>query len=364
MCFFCRHVRPELREGQQRPTNRTYYYIDYRQAIDAIKWRVYTIDKEVQSKAGQTTEKKLYFCPRCKAEWTELEVLDLIGPQGFLCHRCNTVLVQDPKRLAGGHEESTRLNNQLKFITDLLPQLDSVHIPDNTFEVAHAAARPVVRDAQNQVAPSVVVESTAKPTAVRGLANTGPKSIAINITDAEGPTEAEREAERLRKEKKAAENALPEWHVKSTVTGTTFTNDGAAASASHGKSEGAADGTDADSKREEDNLSAAQQAAMDDVFARLQQQQKEMEEEEDDDDDDEDEDEEEFEDIAPSNAAPAAGATAEKRPALSSGTSSGGDTPASAAADDRPAKKVKVEEPSGDGDEDGDSDEDIQFEDV
>lgn len=358
-----------MREGQQRPTNRTYYYIDYRQAIDAIKWRVYTIDREVSSKASQTTEKKLYFCPRCGMDWNELDVLDLMGPQGFLCHKCKAILVQDPQRLAGGHEESTRLNNQLKFITDLLPQLDSVHIPDNTFEAAHATARPVVRDAQNQVAKSTVVESTLKPTAVRGLANTGPKSIAINITDAEGPTEAEKEAERLRKEKKAAENALPEWHVKSTVTGTTFTSDGAPA-ASQGKSDGGADGGDPDKKDDEDNLSAAQQAAMDDVFARLQQQQQQMEEEDDDDDDDEDDDDEEFEDIGlggstSNSAAPAAPNSTGKRTAPSSGTSSAADTPASAA-DDRPAKKVKVEEPAGDadGDGDGDSDDDVQFEDV
>ncbi|KAK7750219.1 hypothetical protein SLS62_007849 [Diatrype stigma] len=379
------HVRPELREGQQRPTNRTYYYIDYRQAIDAIKWRVYTIDKEIQSKASQTTENKLYFCPRCKAEYSELEVIDAVFTQqsGFLCHRCNNPLIQDPNRLAGGHEESTKLNNQLKFITDLLPQLDSVHIPDNTFEVAHSIARPVVRDAQNQVAQSVVVESIAKPTAVKGMANTGPKSIAISITDAEGPSEAEKEAERLRKEKKAQENALPEWHVKSTVTGTTFTDGTAGTGTGAGtttttsgvKIGSAAGADDQDVKKEdEDDLSAAQQAAVDDVFARLQQQQQEQEDDEDDEEEEEEEDEE-FEDIglgaAATAAAPAAagkvttttGAVGSpKRPAPSSGTSSAADTPSASAAEDRPAKKVKVEEPAAGGD--GDSDEDVAFEDV
>lgn len=376
------HVRPELREGQQRPTNRTYYYIDYRQAIDAIKWRVYTIDKEIQSKASQTTENKLYFCPRCKAEYSELEVIDAVFTQqsGFLCHRCNNPLIQDPNRLAGGHEESTKLNNQLKFITDLLPQLDSVHIPDNTFEVAHSIARPVVRDAQNQVAQSVVVESIAKPTAVKGMANTGPKSIAISITDAEGPSEAEKEAERLRKEKKAQENALPEWHVKSTVTGTTFTDGvagtgtgtatttGGSAKTSSAVVAGAgADDQDV-KKEDEDDLSAAQQAAVDDVFARLQQQQQEQEAEED--DEEEDEEDEEFEDIGLGAAAPAAAAPvaasggSPKRPAPSSGTSSAADTPSASAAEDRPpAKKVKVEEPAAAGG-DGDSDEDVAFEDV
>ncbi|RYP20089.1 hypothetical protein DL765_003015 [Monosporascus sp. GIB2] len=355
------HVRPELREGQQRPTNRTYYYIDYRQAIDAIKWRVYTMDKEMQGKADQSEEKKLYFCPRCKAEYSEYDVLDMITGDGAKCARCGNTLIQDASRLSGGHEESTKLNNQLKFITDLLPQLDSVVVPDNTFEVAHSVARPVVRDAQNQVAQSVVVESISKPTAVKGMANTGPKSIAINITDAEGPSEAEKEAERLRKEKKAAENALPEWHVKSTVTGTTFADAGP--SATIAKTDLSAD---EDAKKDDgDNLSAAQQTAVDDIFARLQQQQEEQarrqaeEEDEEEEDDEEDEEDEEFEDIGLAATTPAApAAPAEKRAAPSSGTSSAADTPASA--EDRPPKKVKVEEPAGDGD----SDEDVAFEDV
>lgn len=338
---------------------------------------------------------------RCKAEYSELEVIDAVFTQstGFLCHRCDNPLTQDPNRLTGGHEESTKLNNQLKFITDLLPQLDSVHIPDNTFEVAHSGARPIVRDAQNQVAQSVVVESIAKPTAVRGMANTGPKSIAISITDAEGPSEADKEAERLRREKKAQENALPEWHVKSTVTGTDFTtpasNDKnattAAAPNNNSNSSNKAISTavttttdDQDVKKEdEDDLSAAQQAAVDDVFARLQQQQQ-QEDDDDEDEEEEEDDEEEFEDIGLGAAAAAAGTAAatskttttanaataaagsEKRPAPSSGTSSAADTPSASAAEDRPPKKVKVEEPAGGGGGggDGDSDDDVAFEDV
>ena len=68
--FLATHVRPEKKEGQMRPINRTYYYIDYRQTIDAIKWRVYKIDKDMQGVTVPANEKKEYFCARCKAEWT------------------------------------------------------------------------------------------------------------------------------------------------------------------------------------------------------------------------------------------------------------------------------------------------------
>jgi transcription initiation factor TFIIE subunit alpha len=343
------HTRSELREGQQKAVPRTYYYIDYRQAIDAIKWRVYQLDKSVQGNAVPATEKKEYFCTYCKAEWTQMEVLDNASEQGFRCHRCGTVLVHDPERQAGGHEQSTRLNNQLKFITDILPQLDSVHIPDNTFEVALEAARPVVRDATNQVAPSVVVESTDKPTAVRGMADTGPKSIAISITASDGPSEAEKDAERTRKEKVAQQNALPEWHTTSTVTGVSYDGTANADAAKH-KVE--------DKNTSADALNAKEDAELDDLFARLRQQQeaeaarKAAEEEEEEEEEDEDE---EFEDAIPTGGNTSS--AGEKR-AVSSGDTSAVDTPAS---DDKPSKKVKVEEPAGDGESD---EEDMAFEDV
>ncbi|KAL7625583.1 hypothetical protein AAE478_004803 [Parahypoxylon ruwenzoriense] len=349
------HVRPELREGKEKASNRIYYYIDYRQAIDAIKWKTYHIDKSVQGDTIPQQEKKEYFCTYCKAEWTQLEVLDNMDPlRGFKCHRCDTVLTFDPNREAGGHEQSTRLNNQLRFITDLLPKLDTVAIPDNTFEAALAAARPVIRDAANRVAPSVVVESIAKPTAVRGLANTGPQSIAISITDTDGPTEAEKEAERAEKEKIAQSNALPSWHTTSTVSGLSYA--GNANTAAFAK-------PDEEDVKKPDELAddTTNDKEMDEIFKMLKKSQEEeerrkaAEEEEDGEEEDEEEDEDEDEEFVDISAN--ASTIGEKRPA-SSGPTSAADTPAS---EDRPSKKVKVEEPANDGESE---DEDVAFEDV
>ncbi|KAI0433373.1 hypothetical protein F5Y09DRAFT_299308 [Xylaria sp. FL1042] len=343
------HVRPELREGQQRPTNRTYYYIDYRQAIDAIKWRVYHLDKAVQGNAKPASEKKEYFCRRCRAEWTQMEVLDKVDPlRGFICHRCEDVLVFDPEREAGGHEQSTKLNNQLQFITDMLPKLDAVVVPENTFETAHAAARPVVRDATNQAAPSIVVESIAKPTAVRGMANTGPQSIAVDITELEGPTEAEKKAEQERKEKIAQSNALPAWHLQSTVTGASY---GGANPLPVTKTDDEEEKKPAD--KVDDTLHSEEVTNLFEMLARQQAEEARRKEAEADDsdeeEDDQDDEEEEFEDIMNN--------TGNKRHA-SSATTSVADTPAS---EERPPKKVKVEEPADEADSD---DEDVAFEDV
>ncbi|KAG6002544.1 hypothetical protein E4U54_000857 [Claviceps lovelessii] len=221
--FLTVHTRPELREGNPRPSNRTWYYINYRHTIDAIKWRVYTIDKEVQGAPVPANEKKEYFCTFCRAEWTAMDVLDSVGPHGFICHRCQHTLTWEADRTSGGHEQSTRLNDQFKFISELLPRIDAVHIPECDFDRAFAKARPVERDATHQRAATIPVDGgTHRPMAVKGLANTGPQSIAVNISTSDGPSAADREAEKTRKERIAQQNALPSWMSNSTVTGDSF----------------------------------------------------------------------------------------------------------------------------------------------
>lgn len=309
-----RHSRSELRDGQQRPNNRTYYYIDYRQTIDAIKWRVYKIDKDLQGPVVPPSEKKEYFCDRCKAEWTQMEVLDSVSIAGFLCHRCGCVLRHGDGGQAGGHERSTRMNNQFKFITELLPKIDSVVIPDNNFEVAFNNKRPVVRDATHQIASSIGVDALNRPTAVKGLANTGPSTLSVSIQAGSGPTEEEKVAERERRERVAAQNALPSWMSNSTVTGEAYKTDLVA-----GKGPGS--GADVDAK--DPTIKAANdtnaEADIDDYFSRLKKQaaeeaQKKMagagQDEDDEDEDEEDEDDAEFEDVVQSGGnTPVAGST-------------------------------------------------------
>ncbi|OAA64565.1 transcription factor tfiie complex alpha [Niveomyces insectorum RCEF 264] len=306
------HSRSELREGQQRPNNRTYYYIDYRQTIDAIKWRVYKIDKDLQGPVVPPSEKKEYFCDHCKAEWTQMEVLDSVGPQGFLCHRCGTVLRHGDSSQSGGHERSTRMNNQFKFITDLLPKIDSVVIPDNDFEVAFNNKRPVMRDATHQTATSIGVDAMNRPTAVKGLANTGPSTLSVSIQAGNGPSEEEKAAERALRERVAQQNALPSWMSNSTVTGEAFKTD-----LTHGVP---SIEDDVKNPLVKGSTDANAEAAIDDYFARLKKQaaeeaQKKMaggsgngdddegeDGEDGDEEDEEEEEEDEFEDVVQTTA--------------------------------------------------------------
>ncbi|KJZ75663.1 hypothetical protein HIM_04820 [Hirsutella minnesotensis 3608] len=364
--FLTVHTRQELRPGNPRPSNRTWYYINYRHTIDAIKWRVYTIDKEVQGSTQPANEKKEYFCTFCKAEWTAMEVLDNVGPSGFLCHRCHHTLTFEADRNSGGHEQSTRLNDQFKFISELLPKIDAVHIPECDFDRALAKARPVVRDETHQRTATIPVDAGAnRPMAVKGLTNTGPQSISVNISASDGPSAAEKEAERARKEKIAQQNALPSWMSNSTVTGESFT--------------GVAESNIMTVKKEDtkgvvvgqanDSSTSAQ---IDDIFEKLKAEQAAQKAREEDDDEfgsEEDDGEDEFEDVpatADQFSLGTPGTTGIKR------ASDGEVVNGTDGAADRAAKRVKMEADlraetanvDDDDDDDEDEDEELEFEDV
>lgn len=116
----------------QRPISKTYYYIDFRQTIDAIKYRIYRVTKAVEGTIRPTEEKKDYFCPYCRSRWTQMEVLDNPGPHGFNCNKCGHALERDDESQGdlGGHEKQSKLMKQLEPLLSLLPQIDQVVIPE------------------------------------------------------------------------------------------------------------------------------------------------------------------------------------------------------------------------------------------
>lgn len=268
-----------------------------------------------------------------------MEVLDNVGPGGFLCHRCNHTLTFEADRTAGAHEQSTRLNDQFKFVTEQLRQIDQVFVPECDFDRAFNKARPVERDATHQRVETIAVDGNGdRPMAVKGLTNTGPQSIAVNISTSDGPSQAEKEADRARKEQAAKQNALPSFFEYSTVSGESFSGaNQAATGATHNLK------TD-DAAAQDKGAGGTASSQIDDIFARLKAEQaaelarqtakqEEM---------GSDEDEDEFEDVPTTTLA------------------SGIDASSS---DERQAKRVKIEPSIKQEDEDEEEDE-VEFEDV
>lgn len=167
-------------------------------------------------------EKKDFHCPRCKAQWTELEVLDNVGPIGFECHRCGGLLEREPDvGDSTGHAKQSKLMSQLDGLLKMLQQVDSEDIPSNDFDTAFSLAVPVRRDVNvNPLQKSMPLNAPKPPpAAVKGMAQLVAAQLDVSVTTGSERTTAEQAAEAQRKANIAAQNILPVWHTTSTVTG-------------------------------------------------------------------------------------------------------------------------------------------------
>ena len=331
------HSRQETREGQQRPINKDYYYIDFHATIDAIKYRIFRLTNQVKDMYKPNEEKKDYHCPRCNSQWTQLEVLDKIGITGeFLCHRCDGILERDDVSAAdmAGHERQSKLMAQLEKLLKLMPQIDSQTIPNNDFETAFSHAVPVIRDEGiNPVRKTEPLDARkGPPTAVKGVAQAPAAPLEINLTTSSEKTAAEQAAEAKRKAEVAAQNMLPVWHTASTVTGeTTALGNKERERLASGINLATLSQEDPDDKKEGTVLNDELEA----YYAQIaQEKEKEAREDASSDseaDDDEEGEEEEFEDVgigASSAATPSSAST----PAAADGNEAEG-----------PAKRVKLD---------------------
>lgn len=209
-----------------RPINRDYYYINFHATIDAIKFRIFHLTERVKALYKPSEEKKDFYCPRCKSQWTQIEALKNISGGEFLCDRCGFVLERDDTSAANtsGHERQSKLMAQLDGLLKLMRQIDSQEIPRNDFESAFALAVPIQRDeAVNPLRRTEPLDANAsatgagRPAAVHGVnAVAAPLEVSVlSSADIAG----QRELEVQRKQEAQAQNALPQWHTRSTVTG-------------------------------------------------------------------------------------------------------------------------------------------------
>lgn len=343
--------------GKERSTNREWYYINFHRAIDAVKYRFYKLSKHVESLGAPTTERKELSCPRCKSQYTFLDVgdnVDITTGQ-HLCHKCGHVLdmVEDDE---GGNENEhmRRLNSQVEPFLSLMQRIDNTTVPENDFSAALAKHVPIRRD--NTLNPAPRTEIVDVPN--RNLASTKglelkPERISVQLQDDdEVKKESEAEESKRRREKEARQNALPEWISKSTVTGD-ITTIGAREEGRRREREAHTGETPRPDDVDEDRktVSAADEDLMKEYWAELRAQeaaQAQQDEDEDEDEEDEDDDENDFEDVgvAGSNT-PAQGNTVSFA-ASTNGTASALDS-SNATDDEREAKRPRLGSQSANG---------------
>ncbi|KAJ2827289.1 hypothetical protein IWW50_001966 [Coemansia erecta] len=195
-----------------------YYYLDYKQFVDVVKWRMYKLQAQVRSGMDKEQQNLGYDCVQCSRRFTMLEAVTLrdMATDQFLCDYCGDKLV-DRTSLELAHKsqkEHSRIMDQFQTIVDLLSQADSITLP-----APMLLSQVPVPDIDNMDASDGKVRAGAGKEL--GIArNTGAARGDIIIEFA--PDLTPKEAARIREselEKKLRQNALPAWHIWSSVSG-------------------------------------------------------------------------------------------------------------------------------------------------
>lgn len=216
--------RSETRVGSSsnRVISHDYYYVHFHPAIDAIKYRIMRLKRKVEQMYQQDVSKKDWRCPHCKAEYGELEVLDSIGAEGFICHRCGHVLVETEEagKPSGTHEKIRKLNTQLNKFENIILQIDAQTVPENNFYEAWERRKEIPKIAgTGQTVREFVAVGNRRDERTRGPDQVDASALNINLTsnaELDKEEEAKREARRA---ELAKQNQLPVWHTSSAISG-------------------------------------------------------------------------------------------------------------------------------------------------
>ncbi|KAF2864711.1 hypothetical protein BDV95DRAFT_588274 [Massariosphaeria phaeospora] len=292
------YTRQEVRDGAMKAINREYFYIDYRRAIDAAKFKIHMVDERIKKDAKPTAEKAEFFCPRCKAQWTSMDVLDNVDflnrDSGFLCPTCNyplsTINTTSGDVAIESDDTPAKFNRLFGPLLKLMQQIDHVQIPavEGKDALTNAVELPRDKDINPGAKHEAVTTVKGTSTVVKGV-NTAPEKIEVSIATNSEYNKAAHAAEQERQAKIAAQNQLPDWHTKSTVLNSGYSGDG---QTSKPTTNGVGTPT---IKTEPVTEKSSKTSSLDAVFAALEEERRKKEEEED--DDEEDEDEDEFEDV-------------------------------------------------------------------
>jgi transcription initiation factor TFIIE subunit alpha len=223
----------ELKEGAQRAVGKQYYYIDYAHFCNVVKWRIAKMRHKIDSTLRnvlrlffclrlrypnnlQELDNKGYICPQCKTSYTPLDVDKLMDfARGcFVCEICQSEVVdnENPETVQGGKDRMSRFNHQMRFVRAGLQKSEAMVLPP--FDVAAWIRTNLTGvDDKNPDAPGAGLK-------IAGSDPNKPEEEGIGVVIASDKDEATRKMERdAQAELKRQQNALPSWHLKSTISG-------------------------------------------------------------------------------------------------------------------------------------------------
>ncbi|KIJ61552.1 hypothetical protein HYDPIDRAFT_96416 [Hydnomerulius pinastri MD-312] len=205
----------ELKEGAQRSVGRQYYYIDYKHFCDVVKWRIAEMRRIIDSSLRNELDNKGYICPQCSKSYTPLEVDKLMDfSLGILvCEDCHAEVVdnENAESVKGSQDRMQRFNRAMRFVIEGLRKTESMVLP----------ALDVPLWVKNNVVDSDKQKSgQSSGLKIAGSSGSGRQDEGVGIVMSMDKDEATRRQERdAEAAAKRQQNALPAWHLKSTISG-------------------------------------------------------------------------------------------------------------------------------------------------
>ncbi|KAG6908052.1 hypothetical protein DXG01_006358 [Tephrocybe rancida] len=215
-CLVKIYRQNELKEGAQRSVGKQYYYIDYEYFCNVVKWRIAKMRHIIDSSLRNELDNKGYICPQCKQSYSPLEVDKLMdfSRGALICEICHAEVVdnENAESVLGSKDRMQRFNHQMRFIREGLQKSEAMTLP--AFDVA-GWVKNNLTDAEKQKAAQ-----DGSGLKVAGSDGSKKEDDGIGIMMSMDKDESTRKMERdAQAEMKRQQNALPAWHLKSTITG-------------------------------------------------------------------------------------------------------------------------------------------------
>ncbi|KAI0717042.1 TFIIE alpha subunit-domain-containing protein [Earliella scabrosa] len=205
----------ELKEGAQRSVGRQYFYIDYQSFCNVVKWRMAEMRRIIDQGLRNELESKGYLCPQCRKVFQALEADRLMNFAlgTFNCDVCGAELIdnENAENVVGSQDRMQRFNRQMRFILEGLRKTEDMVLP--AFDVTIW-----IRD--HLEAERRKAEAREGGLKIAGASGEGRQGDTIGVVMSVDKDEETARAERDREAAaKRQQNALPLWHLQSTISG-------------------------------------------------------------------------------------------------------------------------------------------------